>query len=184
MLISRTHPIMRHANPAARKRQALLLVGLLLAGALALADENEADAQAERWATPANDLQLSFGRDESAHVVCPHVPGSAHQPFCRAFAADLLGVCGHRNALKLVLANGELHRVDSALIGIDGSFEPAHRPEQPLDLRRAWLPGEECELTEDLPEVVATDRVGQLWLFDGSAWQAIPSGRRGASHPR
>ncbi|NIP70629.1 MAG: hypothetical protein GTO04_16045, partial [Planctomycetales bacterium] len=72
---------MRHANPAARKRQALLLVGLLLAGALALADENEADAQAERWATPANDLQLSFGRDESAHVVCPHVPGSAHQPF-------------------------------------------------------------------------------------------------------
>jgi hypothetical protein len=160
------------------KQQALLLAGLLLASTLATAGElpareSEAGAPAQRWSTPENDLHLSFGRNVSTHVVCPHLPGSDHQPFCREFTADLLSVCGHRAALQLVLANGEVHRVNEALIGIDGSFEPAHRPDQPLDLASAWLPGEECDLAQESPEVVAKDTAGQLWLFDGNAWQVI-----------
>jgi hypothetical protein len=166
------------------KRQALLLAGLLLASALAPAGEPPANAPAQRWATPENDLQLSFDRDASAHVVCPHLPGSDHQPFCREFAAGLLSVCGHRDALQLVLANGEVHQVNGALIGIDGGFEPAYRPEQPLDLASAWLPNAECDLTEESPEVVAMDKAGQLWLFDGHAWQVMERRQLSASHPR
>jgi hypothetical protein len=166
------------------KQQALLLAGLLLASALAAADEPPANAPAPRWATPENDLQLSFGRNASTHVVCPHLPGSDHQPFCREFAAGLLSVCGHRNALQLVLANGEVHQVNGALIGIDGGFEPAYRPEQPLDLASAWLPNAECDLTEESPEVVAMDKAGQLWLFDGRAWQAIQRRQLSASQLR
>jgi hypothetical protein len=166
-------PHARRARLAACKRQALLLAGLLLASTLALAGEPPAVGPRQHWATPENDLLLHISVDQDSHLVCPHVPGSEHQPFCREFAADLLSVCGHRDALQLVLANGEVHRVNSALIGIDGSFEPTHRPDQPLDLASAWLPGEECDLAKESPDVVAMDTAGQLWLFDGNAWQII-----------
>jgi hypothetical protein len=162
---------------AAKKRQALLLVGLLLAASTAEAEGAEATRLGKSWTTPEKDLALSIEAKESSHVICPHLPDSTHQPFCRQFAAEPVSVCGHRDALQLVLTNGEVHRVNSALIGIDGSFEPAFSPDAPLQLQKAWTPNESCHPDHGLVDVVAVSVEGDLWHFTGSAWNRI-SGRR------
>ena len=103
------------------------------------------------------------------------MPGSAHQPFCREFAAEPISICGHRNAVQLVLTNGEVHRVNSALIGIDGSFGPVFSPEAHLKLQKAWAPYEQCDPTLGLADVIGVSTEGTLWHFDGSGWNRISS---------
>ena len=171
-----THPT-RRVNLAVMTQQALLLVGLLLAASLAGANSDEATRLGKSWATPENDLALSFEAKESSHVVCPHLPGSTHQPFCRQFAAEPVSVCGHRDAVQLVLTNGEVHRVNSALIGIDGSFEPAFSPDAPLQLQKAWTPNENCHPDHGLADVVAVSVEGDLCHFTGSIWNRISNQR-------
>ena len=162
-----------NTSAKALTRPAHLLVGLWLSFNLALAEENPSELQPGHWATDTDDLQLSFSRDKDQHVVCPRLRELTHQPFCREFAADLLSVCGHRNALQLVLENGEVHRVDGALIGTDGGFEPAFAPSVKLELIKAWAPNEQCDPNLGLADVIGVSTEGALWHFDGSSWNRI-----------
>lgn len=122
---------------------------------------------------------ILYGTDmKGVNRVCPWIPGAEKQPFCRRFEAALRAVCGRGDEFVVVLANGELHRVNSAMIGKDGGFEPAFRPPSPLDLKAVWLPDPACDSRDGLPQAFALQADRSLAHFDGTAW------RRGAGGPR
>ena len=127
------------------------------------------------WSAQDRGLVLYQGRKNDGREVCPRVPGMLHQPFCRTFKAPVLGARGLLEGLQLVLANGDVHQLDSALLGVGGSFEPAHRPVHPLDLAEAWIPEPVRQPGQGLNEVLAVATSGDLWHFNGQHWQQISS---------
>lgn len=151
---------------------AVILIAVISSD-LAAAGEQSEDALAEHWATDDRDLILLTGRDGSRNWVCPFLPGRATQPFCRRFETPVLTACGRRDRIQIVLASGEIHRVDFAMIGTDGGFDPVFRPRPPLALSSAWIPRRDCDLTGGSANVIAVDRAGELLHFDGEKWQSL-----------
>jgi hypothetical protein len=125
---------------------------------------------AQAWAFPDQGLLL-YGEGHAASFrLCPRKMGAERQPFCRRFPAPLLAACGD-DEITLLLANGEFYRVNNTLIGSDGSFEPAFRPQNSVELKSAWLPEIHCGSQTVLPEAFAVDSGGHLVHFEGEAWR-------------
>lgn len=125
------------------------------------------------WSAPDQGLVLYRGQETNRYEICPRVPGMQRQPFCRTFKAPVLSACGLQDGLQLVLANGDVHQLNSALLGSGGSFEPAHRPVRPLTLVEAWIPGDTQRPGVGLNDVLAVGPRGDLWHFDGEGWLQI-----------
>jgi hypothetical protein len=130
------------------------------------------------WSAADLGLVLYHGPEPGKLTVCPRVQGLDHQPFCRTFEAAVLSACGKHEELQLVLANGDVHRVNNALLDALGSMEPVHRPDQPLELVEAWMPEEICHPGEGLNDVLAVAVSGDLWHFDGENWLQIAEYRK------
>lgn len=125
------------------------------------------------WSAADQALVLYRGSEPGKLKVCPRVQGLVHQPFCRTFDAAVLSACGMREELQLVLANGDVHRVNNALLDARGSMEPVYRPDQPLELVEAWMPEEICHPGKGLNDVLAVAASGDLLHFDGQNWLQI-----------
>ena len=170
----------------ATKLQALLAAGLLSCMGAAGGDAAGFPGPTQLWAAPDRGLVLLRRDGDGGFRVCPEVKDMNHQPFCRRFSTPVLAACGNAEELQLVLANGEIHRVNRALIGVDGSFEPSHRPDQAMELARVWMPEQSCFPGDGFNHVLAVTASGNLWHFDGKSWRRI-SGHRvgllGASSP-
>jgi hypothetical protein len=158
--------------------QALLVAGLFSCMPARAEDQISKDSS-ELWATKDHSLVLYRGDEANMYRICPIITGMIHQPFCRRFEAPVLGACGLTDDLQLVLANGEIHRVNRALIGVDGGFGPAYRPEHLLNLVKAWIPQEACLPGEGFNHVLAVTASGDLWHFDGADWRRISGHRIG-----
>ena len=130
------------------------------------------------WATENRGLILLTTVESNGHRLCPRSPRATQQPFCRRFELPVRGVCGDEHDVYLVLSNGQLHHVNNALIGEDGSFGPAFNPARPLNLRSAWVPGGRCGSGHSLPEVFAIDEGDVLVHFNGRNWQPASSALR------
>ncbi|MDX1461221.1 MAG: hypothetical protein R3348_09220 [Xanthomonadales bacterium] len=127
---------------------------------------------AQAWASP-NHQFFMYGLDESgAYRLCPRLKNVSRQPFCRKFPAALLAACGDGDLITLLLANGEIHRVNDALIRPDGSFEPVFRPHGLHRLRAAWFPDEGCDPRGGLPEMFAAGENGLMHFVD-KAWRSL-----------
>ena len=122
------------------------------------------------WISEDGALTVYRGNGGQRHRLCPRFADQNPQPFCRDFSADVLGICGSGNVLLLVLADGSLHRVNRALIGVDGGFEPAYRPMLPMLLRHARLSESHCEAERTLPSIDAVAADGTAARFDGRHW--------------
>ena len=103
-----------------------VLPAFLLFFDLALADMPGDEYRDILWSAPDRGLVLYHGYEADSRKVCPQVTDVDRQPFCRTFEAEVLGACGFPEELQLVLANGEVYRVNSALLGAGGSFDAGH----------------------------------------------------------
>ena len=112
-------------------------------------------------------------RQEGFYRVCPLVPDLKRQPFCRRFESAMLGACKNGGEVFIVLANGELHHVNNALIGVDGGYEPVFRPDEPLQLDSVWLPYKNCRFQAHLPEVFAISQGHSVLHFTGEQWEPV-----------
>jgi hypothetical protein len=148
-------------------------MGLLPCCILALAGDPVPNVSTELWAAPDQRLILYRSGDTDGLRICPRVNDMDIQPFCRSFAAPVLGACGFTDELQLVLANGEIHRVNRALIGVNGDFGPAYRPRRALDLVKAWMPDKICHPGAGFNHILAVAASGELWHFDGMGWRVI-----------
>lgn len=124
------------------------------------------------WASP-DELLVIYTNGEDGRQACPWIPDAMRQPFCRTFKAPVLGACGDHKTVYLVLANGDIHRVNDALQGKDGHFAAVYANDQALELKSAWLPKRGCEGLEELPRVYAVDVEGDLMQFDGQGWKIM-----------
>ena len=167
------------ANKSGTRQQALLAAGLLLCFISVESGETAPGDSTELWAAPDRSLVLFQSGGEAEFRICPEVRGVNHQPFCRRFEVPVLGACGLTSDLRLVLANGEIHHVNQALIGVDGDFEPSHRPKQAMELARVWIPQELCFPGDEFINVMAVSAAGSLWHFDGQGWSRISGYRVG-----
>ncbi len=125
------------------------------------------------WRSEGDGFELMTEPGSAGRWVCPHFPRQGQQPFCRRFPAGLLGACQKEGLLQIVLANGDVYRVDHALLGADGEFAPHHHPLKPMLLRAAWIPADTCETEAGSARVLAVDQEGQLLQFNGTGWQAL-----------
>ena len=127
------------------------------------------------WVSPDQQLISYAGSRDGVYRVCPWVSGAARQPFCRRFESRLVGACGIGSDIIIVLASGDIHRVNYALVNADGDFEPAYDHPDTLQLTAALLPEPDC-LSADgiLPNIFAINVVSELMQFDGGAWRVLP----------
>lgn len=160
-------------------RHTLLITGLLLSSSQAPAGEPGKNTRDVLWASPDQGIVLFHGSRSDTRRVCPVTPGLGQQPFCRTFSATVLAACGSAGDLQLVLANGEVHHVNGALIGIDGGFKPARQPTRALNLVKAWVPRENCNPADGFSDILAVAADGELWHFDDLGWQHVSGHRMG-----
>ncbi len=132
------------------------------------------------WASP-DELLVLYAGGADTNTVCPWIPDAIHQPFCRLFKAPMLGACGDHETIHLVLANGEIYRLNDALLGKDGQFGPVYRPDEHLELESASFAGETC-LPDQLPQIYAADTDGGLVRFDGRSWRAVDPASARVAH--
>lgn len=119
-------------------------------------------------------LALFASEEGGIYRVCPVDRELAKQPFCRQFTSPMLGACANGDDVFIVLANGDLHHVNNALIGVDGGYEPVFHPDKPLQLVSAWLPNETCLLSKHrFPEVFAVNRENTVLHFAGENWHVM-----------
>ncbi|MDX1571201.1 MAG: hypothetical protein R3200_12015 [Xanthomonadales bacterium] len=124
------------------------------------------------WSSPEKDVVFYGQRRDGFETVCPYLPGKHDQPFCRRFDARFIGACGHSDAINLVLANGDIHRVNNAVLDPEGRFVPVYEQPAPLDLAATWFPDPNCGV-QHAPEVMAVNGGREIWRFDGRGWGAV-----------
>jgi hypothetical protein len=125
------------------------------------------------WTSSDQKLILHIDTIGEGHRVCPQFPDASQQPFCRQFNVPVRGVCGTREHVYLVLANGDLHLVNNALIGINGDFDAIYHPEPDINLVSAWFPEDGCPFGENLPGILGLNDAGSLVRFNGEKWQSV-----------
>ena len=126
------------------------------------------------WVSPDQQLILYAGSRDGAYRICPWVSGAARQPFCRRFESRLVGACGTGNEIIIVLASGDIHRVNYALVNAAGTFEPAYKHPDTLQLTAALLPEPDClSVDGTLPNIFAINVTGELMQFDSEAWRVV-----------
>ena len=133
----------------------------------------DASDWSQAWLDEKTGIRLRTDPDHHGPWICAEIPGQARQPFCRRFQARLVGACQGKGLFKLVLANGDIHVVDRALMGRKYSFAPAHRSPDSVELVEAWLPQQECMPADGISSVFAIDRKGQFRHFNGRRWLTL-----------
>ena len=124
--------------------------------------------------SPDQQLILYAGNRDGVYRVCPWVSGAPRQPFCRRFESRLVGACGIADDIIIVLASGDIHRVNYALVNAGGNFEPAYDHPDTLQLTAALLPEPDClSGDEALPNIFAINAASELMQFDGEAWRVL-----------
>jgi len=127
----------------------------------------------QAWVSPVPGLILFGGVAAGGYRICPWRQGASHQAFCRDFSAPLRTACDRDDEIILIFADGTIYRVNDALIGPDGSYEPAFRPHDLLHLKSAWITNKTCGTLNALPNVIGVSTDGPLVRFDGMGWQAL-----------
>lgn len=148
------------------------LLALLAAPGSGLLAADNGDSRV-LWSAHDRSLAIVDGDDAAHRELCPKKADARLQPFCRKFTAPLLVACGDSRHVQLVLRNGEVHHLDSALLAADGSLRPAVTPASPMQLVSAWIPLGQCRPEQHLATVFAMDREGHLWQFDGRQWRTL-----------
>jgi hypothetical protein len=125
------------------------------------------------WSSPEQKLALFGGHVDGAYWVCPRIDGRARQPLCRRFSGTVVAICDQGEEILMVLSDGDIHRVDYALIDADGQFKPVYHHSDVLDLVDAWLPGSTCASGDPLPQILALNRDSTLLHFDRRTWRQV-----------
>ncbi len=120
------------------------------------------------WASADHQLVIFGGEIDGENWICPWKIGADRQPFCRQFKAPLAGVCGNNDDVHIVLANGDIYEVNSALMSKDANFEPASVSDVRLELLSAVHVGENCGGGFREPTMIAIEKdMGLLVLYQG-----------------
>jgi len=127
----------------------------------------------QTWVSPVPGLILFGGVATGGYRLCPWRQGANHQAFCRYFSAPLRTACGRDDEIILVFADGTIYRVNDALMGPYGSYEPAFRPHELLHLKSAWISNKTCGTLNTLPNAIGVSTDGPLVHFDGMGWQVL-----------
>ena len=125
------------------------------------------------WSGDDQNLELLSGTGQEKGWLCPRSMARAQQPFCRRFPARFLDACHKDGRLQIVFSNGDIYRVDRALLTTDSKFGRLHHAEKPLDLQSAWIPSSDCSPAPGQAQVYAIDAAGGALHFDGQNWRQI-----------
>ena len=125
------------------------------------------------WSGDGQSLDLLSGTGQEKGWLCPRSTARAQQPFCRRFPARFLDACHKDGRLQIVLTNGDIYRVDRALLATDRKFGRLHHAAKPLDLQSAWIPSSDCSPAPGQAQVYAIDAAGGALHFDGQNWRQI-----------
>ena len=132
------------------------------------------DVRAEPfWSSPDRAVSLHATVAGDDRWVCPRIRGNTRQPLCRRFSAPVVAACRRESDLLMVLSDGDIHRVNYALISTDGRFSPAYHQKKPLDLVDAWMPASGCTGDVELPRVIAMNSDRAVMQFDQASWRRI-----------
>jgi hypothetical protein len=133
--------------------------------------EEEPDRAYNRiWASADQDSLIFSGNIAGRSFVCPWIIGSDRQPFCRRFVTSLAGVCGDGDEFNIVLSNGDVYEVNSALMSKDGTFEPTSVSENNIELLTAVNVGRSCKKEAHEPKMIAISKDRGLWAFKQGRW--------------
>lgn len=125
------------------------------------------------WSGNGQSLELLSGTGQDKGWLCPRSTAREQQPFCRHFPARFLDACHKDGRLQIVLTNGDIYRVDRALLATDRKFGRLHHAAKPLDLQSAWIPSSSCSPAPGQAQVYAIDAAGGVLHFDGQNWRQI-----------
>jgi hypothetical protein len=125
------------------------------------------------WTSSDQKLTLYLSASGEGNRVCPQTTDAQRQPFCRQFSDPVRNICGDIDHVYLVLANGDLHLVNNALIGVNGDFNATFHSDFPVNLRSAWFTEEETCQGISLPKILGMNEKGTLLMFDGKKWQKV-----------
>jgi hypothetical protein len=125
------------------------------------------------WESARGEVSLYASRAEVGNWICPRIDGNARQPLCRRFSSQAVAACSEGDELLIVLSDGDIHRVNYALINADGRFLPVYHHPAKLDLVDAWLPAAICIGDTGLPEIFAVNRDSTLLRFDRLMWRRL-----------
>lgn len=125
------------------------------------------------WSGDGQSLELLSGTGQDKGWLCPRSTAREQQPFCRHFPARFLDACHKDGRLQIVLTNGDIYRVDRALLATDRKFGRLHHAAKPLNLQSAWIPSSTCSPAPGQAQVYAIDAAGGVLHFDGQNWRQI-----------
>ena len=125
------------------------------------------------WTSARGMVSLYSSRAAVGNWICPRIEGRTRQPLCRRFSGQVVAACGEDDGLLIVLSDGDIHRVNYALISDDGRFVPLYHQSQYLKLVDAWLPKSTCISDARLPVIFAVSSESTLMRFDTTNWQNL-----------
>lgn len=125
------------------------------------------------WSSGNRELKLYSTDGERGSRVCPVMQDRDQQPFCREFNSRVVGVCGQADKISIVLASGDVHRLNYALMRPNGSIEPTYTQRDSLSLIEAWMPASSCINSEGLPEIYAINSDQKVMRFNQHSWRQL-----------
>lgn len=125
------------------------------------------------WTSETREVSLFSSHTEVGNWICPRVHGNTRQPLCRRFGGQVVATCGEDDELLIVLSNGDIHRVNYALLSGDGRFTPLYHQSLDLELVEAWLPISTCNDDAKLPVIFAVSSDRALMQFDTLNWKIL-----------
>ncbi len=154
----------------------LLITGflpILLDQPTAAVRENVLSAPDSPLALTVDDLTIETNPVGGKYRTCPSHDNESKRAFCRNFNSRPLAACGQGDDFYLILSDGEVHRVNDALIGKNGNFDATFQSDSVMQLAAAWLPANACNPVDGPPEIIAMDYDGRLQHFDGDHWHSV-----------
>ena len=125
------------------------------------------------WSSGNQELKLYSSGGAAGNRVCPVMRDREQQPFCREFNSRVIGVCGQADELLIVLASGDVHRLNYALMRPNGSIEPTYAQPDSLSLVEAWMPASSCTRSAGLPEIYAMNSEQRVMHFSQHSWRQL-----------
>ena len=125
------------------------------------------------WSSDNRELKLYATDGERGSRICPVLRDRDQQPFCREFNSRVIGVCGQVDELLIVLASGDVHRLNYALMRANGSLEPIYTQRDSLSLTEAWIPVSNCIISSDLPHIYAVTSQKRVMHFYQQSWRQL-----------